>query len=392
MGFRVLYHLNTGNLKGVGEEAKWAESLGYDGLCTEDAAHDPFLPLMMAASTTSRVRGEIACRVMRTARRLGVSTVAVYSEADAKALHVELADEAHPIGAAPAAESYLRGDAIVEVALRCGAEAVHPGYGFLAENAGFAETVTAAELAFVGPPAGAMRAMGEKGAAKDLMAKAGVPVVPGYHGAARDDAALSRAAKRTGFPVVLKPAAGGGGKGIRVVGKAAELAAALAAARREAAAAFGDDGLLIERYLDRPRHVEVQVFADTHGDVVHLFERDCSVQRRYQKIVEEAPAPNIDPALAGALGEAAVRAAKAVGYVGAGTVEFLVDAGGAYYFLEMNARLQVEHPVTEMITGLDLVEWQLRVAAGERLPCAQGALAVTGHAITCCPSRGGSRP
>ncbi len=326
-------------------------------------------------------RGEIACRVMRTAQRLGVRTAAVYSEADAAALHVRLADEAHLIGPAPARESYLCGEAIIEAARKCGAEAVHPGYGFLAENAEFAEAVTAAGLVFVGPSAGSIRAMGEKGAAKDAMAKAGVAVVPGGSGAARDDKALAAAAERAGYPVLVKPAAGGGGKGLRVVGKPADLAAALAASRREAKAAFDDDRLLVERFLDRPRHVEVQVFADSHENVVHLFERECSLQRRYQKIVEETPAPGVDAALRRALTEAAVKAARAVGYVGAGTVEFLLDREGAFYFLEMNTRLQVEHTVTEMVTGQDLVEWQLRVAAGEPLPCAQEALAAAGHAI-----------
>jgi 3-methylcrotonyl-CoA carboxylase alpha subunit len=326
-------------------------------------------------------RGEIACRVMRTAQRLGVRTAAVYSEADAAALHVRLADEAHLIGPAPARESYLCGEAIIAAARKCGAEAVHPGYGFLAENAEFAEAVAAAGLVFVGPPAAAIRAMGEKGAAKDAMAKAGVAVVPGGPGAARDDKALAAAARRAGYPVLVKPAAGGGGKGLRVVEKPADLAAALAASRREAKAAFGDDRLLVERFLDRPRHVEVQVFADSHENVVHLFERECSLQRRYQKIVEETPAPGVDAALRRALAEAAVKAARAVGYVGAGTVEFLLDREGAFYFLEMNTRLQVEHTVTEMVTGQDLVEWQLRVAAGEPLPCTQEELAVAGHAI-----------
>ncbi len=326
-------------------------------------------------------RGEIACRVMRTAQRLGVRTAAVYSEADARALHVEMADEAYPIGPAPARESYLCGEAIIEAARKCGARAIHPGYGFLAESADFAEAVAAAGIIFVGPPAGAIRAMGEKGAAKDLMAKAGVPAVPGEHGAARDDEALAAAAGRVGYPLVVKPAAGGGGIGMRVVERPADLAAALAASRREAAAAFDDDRLLVERFLDRPRHVEVQVFADSHDNVVHLFERECSLQRRYQKIVEEAPAPGLDAALGRALAEAAVTAARAVGYVGAGTVEFLLDRDGGFYFLEMNTRLQVEHTVTEMVTGRDLVEWQLRVAAGEPLPCAQEEIEAAGHAI-----------
>ena len=326
-------------------------------------------------------RGEIACRVIRTARRLGVRTAAVYSDADAGALHVAMADEAHPIGPAPAAESYLRGEAIIGVARDCGAQAIHPGYGFLAENAGFARACADAGVVFIGPKPETIEAMGDKRAAKALMEAAGVPVVPGYHGDAQDDVALAKAAEEVGFPVLIKPAAGGGGKGLRVVASAAEFDDALAASRREAKSAFGDDKVLLERYLERPRHVEVQVFGDGHGNVVHLFERDCSIQRRHQKIVEEAPAPGLDADLRRAIGEAAVAAARAVAYVGAGTVEFLLSADGAFSFIEMNTRLQVEHPVTEMITGQDLVEWQLRVAAGEALPCAQDALAIDGHAI-----------
>ncbi len=326
-------------------------------------------------------RGEIACRVIRTARRLGVRTVAVYSEADTRALHVAMADEAHGIGPAPAAESYLRGDLIIDVARGCGAQAIHPGYGFLAENAGFARTCAQAGVVFVGPSPETIEAMGDKSAAKTLMEKAGVTVVPGYHGDAQDDAALDAAAARVGYPLVIKPAAGGGGKGMRVVASAADFAEAVAASRREAKSAFGNDKVLLERYLERPRHVEVQVFGDSHGNIVHLFERDCSIQRRHQKIVEEAPAPGLDARLRRAMGEAAVSAARAVAYVGAGTVEFLLSSEEAFYFMEMNTRLQVEHPVTEMITGHDLVEWQLRVAAGEPLPCAQDALAIDGHAI-----------
>ena len=323
-------------------------------------------------------RGEIACRVMSTARRLGIATVAVYSDADASARHVALADEAWPIGPAPARDSYLRGDTILDVARRSGAQAVHPGYGFLSENAEFADACAAAGIVFIGPPASAIRAMGSKAAAKALMAEAGVPLVPGYHGEAQDPALLAAEAARIGFPVLIKASAGGGGKGMRIVTAAAEFTAALEGAKREAASSFGDERVLVERYLTAPRHIEIQVFADTHGNVVSLFERDCSVQRRHQKVLEEAPAPGMDPARRHAMGEAAVAAARAVGYAGAGTVEFIAE-GDAFYFMEMNTRLQVEHPVTEAITGLDLVEWQLRVASGETLP--DTALAIKGHAI-----------
>jgi len=325
-------------------------------------------------------RGEIACRVIATARRLGIATVAVYSDADADALHAEMADEAYRIGAAPARASYLRGEAILDVARRSGAAAVHPGYGFLSENAGFAEASAAAGLVFVGPPPSAIRAMGDKAAAKALMRRAGVPLVPGYHGAAQDDETLQAEARLIGYPVLIKASAGGGGKGMRVVAGDGDFPAALAAARREARASFGDDRVLIERYLQRPRHIEVQIFADNHGNVVHLFERDCSVQRRHQKVIEEAPAPGVSDAFRAAITDAAIAAARAVGYVGAGTVEFIVE-DGAFFFMEMNTRLQVEHPVTEMILDVDLVEWQLRIAAGETLPLAQSDIAVRGHAI-----------
>ncbi len=325
-------------------------------------------------------RGEIACRVIRTARRLGIATVAVFSEADRAALHVESADEAIEIGPAPARKSYLDPAAIIAAARASGAEAIHPGYGFLSENAEFAESVAASGLVFIGPPATAIRAMGSKSAAKTLMAESGVALVPGYHGALQDEATLAQAAARVGYPVLIKASAGGGGKGMRIVARPEDLAVAIQGAKREARAAFGDDHVLIEKYLERPRHVEVQVFADTHGNCIHLFERDCSIQRRHQKIIEEAPAPGLDPGLRAAIGEAAIRAARAVGYLGAGTVEFIV-ANGAFHFMEMNTRLQVEHPVTEMITGLDLVEWQLRIAAGKRLPLGQEDITLTGHAI-----------
>ncbi|MCW5624150.1 MAG: acetyl/propionyl/methylcrotonyl-CoA carboxylase subunit alpha [Burkholderiales bacterium] len=326
-------------------------------------------------------RGEIACRVARTARRMGIRTVAVYSEADARALHVSACDEAFLIGPPPARESYLRAERILEVAQRAGAQAVHPGYGFLSENEGFAEACAAAGVTFIGPPPAAIRAMGSKSNSKQLMEKAGVPLVPGYHGDDQDPALLAREAERIGFPVLIKASAGGGGKGMRVVRTAAEFADALASAKREAASAFGDDHVLIERYLMRPRHVELQVFADRHGHCIHLFERDCSVQRRHQKVLEEAPAPGLPPERRRQMGSAAVAAARAVGYEGAGTVEFILDASGEFFFMEMNTRLQVEHPVTEKITGLDLVEWQLRVAAGEPLPLAQDQVMLRGHAI-----------
>ena len=326
-------------------------------------------------------RGEIAVRVARTARAMGIRTVAVYSRADADALHVASCDEALPVGGDAPKDSYLRIGAILAAAKTSGADAVHPGYGFLSENAEFAQACADAGLVFVGPPPAAIRAMGGKSAAKALMVEAGVPVVPGYHGDAQDIATLAGAAAAIGYPVLVKASAGGGGKGMRIVASADALEEAVLGARREAEAAFGNPLVLVEKYLDRPRHIEVQVFCDAHGNGVHLFERDCSLQRRHQKVIEEAPAPGMDEARRVAMGAAAVRAAKAVGYVGAGTVEFIADRDGTFYFMEMNTRLQVEHPVTEAITGQDLVEWQLRVAAGERLPKLQHELGISGHAF-----------
>jgi 3-methylcrotonyl-CoA carboxylase alpha subunit len=325
-------------------------------------------------------RGEIACRIVRTARRMGIETIAVYSEADADALHVKTADRAMLIGAAPARDSYLNIPRIIAAARQTGAEAIHPGYGFLSENAAFAEACADAGIIFVGPPASAMRAMGSKSSAKSLMEKAGVPILPGYHGDNQDSAFLADQATRIGFPLLIKAVAGGGGRGMRVVGSASEFETALAAARQEAASSFGNDRILLERYLERPRHIEMQVFADAHGNAVHLFERDCSAQRRHQKVIEEAPAPGLDSKRRSAMGTAAVAAAKAANYQGAGTVEFVANTDG-FFFLEMNTRLQVEHPVTEMITGFDLVEWQLRIAAGEPLPVKQEAIHIAGHAI-----------
>lgn len=331
-------------------------------------------------------RGEIAVRIIRTARRMGLRTIAVYSDADANALHVAEADGAYRIGPAPAAESYLRADAILDACARSGAEAVHPGYGFLSENAGFAEACEKAGLTFVGPTPDAIRAMGLKDAAKALMEKAGVPVVPGYHGDSQEADFLAGQAEAIGYPVLIKAVAGGGGKGMRRVDDPADFAKALASAQREAGAAFGDERVLIEKYVARPRHIEIQVFADGKGQAVSLYERDCSLQRRHQKVIEEAPAPGMPPDMRKAMGEAAVAAAKAIGYRGAGTVEFIADASDGlrpdgFWFMEMNTRLQVEHPVTEAITGLDLVEWQLRVAAGEALPLTQGEIPLKGHAV-----------
>jgi 3-methylcrotonyl-CoA carboxylase alpha subunit len=325
-------------------------------------------------------RGEIACRIARTARRMGVESVAVFSEADANALHVRTAERAIPIGPAPARDSYLNIPRIIEAATAAGADAIHPGYGFLSENPAFAEACADVGIIFVGPPAAAMRAMGSKSAAKALMERSGVSLLPGYHGDRQGAEFLASEAERIGFPVAIKAVAGGGGRGMRVVYDAGGFASALEAARQEAASAFGDDRVLIERFLQRPRHIEVQIFADSHGNAVHLFERDCSSQRRHQKVIEEAPAPGIDPHRRAAMGKAAVTAARAVGYVGAGTVEFIAAADG-FFFLEMNTRLQVEHPVTEMITGFDLVEWQLRIASGEQLPVTQEDVPLNGHAF-----------
>ena len=325
-------------------------------------------------------RGEIACRIIRTARRMGLYTIAVHSDADAHAMHVTMADIAMRIGPAAPRDSDLRIDAILEAARLTGAEAIHPGYGFLSENAEFAEACAAAGLIFVGPPPAAIRAMGGKSQAKALMAEAGIPLVPGYHGEAQDLATLQSAADAIGYPVLIKASAGGGGKGMRVVDSAPDFALALAGAQREATSSFGDDRVLVEKYLTRPRHIEIQVFADCHGNVVSLFERDCSIQRRHQKVIEEAPAPGMTTAMRQAMGDAAIAAARAVNYIGAGTVEFIAE-GDTFHFMEMNTRLQVEHPVTEAITGQDLVEWQLRVAAGEPLPLTQSQLSIDGHAI-----------
>jgi 3-methylcrotonyl-CoA carboxylase alpha subunit len=340
----------------------------------------------MFASVLIANRGEIAVRIARTARRLGLRTIAVYSQADAHALHVRACDEAVPIGPAPATASYLAAERLIAAARQAGAQCIHPGYGFLAENAEFAAACAAAGIVFIGPPPDAIRAMGLKDRAKALMAKAGVPVVPGYHGDRQDPEFLKRKAYETGYPVLIKPVAGGGGKGMRRVDKHSEFEAALAGATREASAAFGDPRVLIEKYVSAPRHVEIQVFADRHGNIVHLNERDCSLQRRHQKVIEEAPAPGMSAELRAQMGAAAIAAARAVGYEGAGTVEFIADGArglrpDGFWFMEMNTRLQVEHPVTEAVTGLDLVEWQFRVAAGERLRFGQDAVPLDGHAV-----------
>ena len=326
-------------------------------------------------------RGEIACRIIRTARQLGIATVAVYSDADADAQHVRQADEAHPIGGARPQDSYLRGDRIIAVALAAGAEAIHPGYGFLSENADFADAVDAAGLSFIGPSAMTMRRMGSKAGAKDLMQAAGVPVVPGYTGEDQSPQLLEAEADRIGYPLMIKAAHGGGGKGMRIVRSRDEFLPNLLSCQREAASAFGRDRVLLERYIERPRHIEIQIFGDTHGNVIHLGERECSAQRRYQKVLEEAPSPFLTPQLRADMGAAAVQAGRAIDYANAGTVEFIVAPDGRFYFMEINTRLQVEHPVTELVTGQDLVAWQLHVAAGEPLPLAQADVRQHGHAI-----------
>lgn len=337
--------------------------------------HRPISKLLIAN------RGEIACRVVRTARKMGVRTVAVYSDPDKGSMHVDMADEAYHIGPAASQESYLRGDKILDIVKRSGAQAIHPGYGFLSENVEFAERCSKEGVIFVGPPAQAIRDMGIKSTSKIIMSEAGVPVIGGYHGEDQSDARLRQEADKIGFPVMIKAVRGGGGKGMRIAMKPEEFEEQLESARREATKSFGDDVMLIEKFVERPRHVEVQVFGDHHGNYVYLFERDCSVQRRHQKIIEEAPAPGISWEVRKSLGEAAVRAAKAVGYVGAGTVEFILDASHKFYFMEMNTRLQVEHPISEMITNTDLVEWQLRVAAGEPLPLTQEQIQLSGHSF-----------
>jgi 3-methylcrotonyl-CoA carboxylase alpha subunit len=326
-------------------------------------------------------RGEIACRIAQTCKRLGIHTVAVYSEADVNARHAVLCDEAYLLGPAPARESYLRGDLIIAIAKQSGAQAIHPGYGFLSENADFAAACEQAGIVFIGPPAAAIQAMGSKSAAKAIMEQAGVPLVPGYHGEAQDYDTLAQAAEEIGYPVLIKASSGGGGKGMRIVENSAQLKESIASAKREAAGAFGDDRILIEKYLLKPRHIEIQVFADHDGNTVYLFERDCSIQRRHQKVLEEAPAPGMSSDRRREMGETAVAATHAIGYLGAGTVEFIAQQDGRFFFMEMNTRLQVEHPVTEMISGQDLVEWQLRVASGEPLPCTQEQLAINGHAF-----------
>jgi 3-methylcrotonyl-CoA carboxylase alpha subunit len=326
-------------------------------------------------------RGEIACRIIETAHQMGVRCVAVYSDADQDARHVAMADEAYHIGPSPSKDSYLRADKILEAAKKSGAQAVHPGYGFMSENPDFATACADNNIEFIGPPVGAIEAMGSKSAAKDIMSKANVPLVPGYHGDNQDDKHLLAECEKIGYPVLLKAAFGGGGKGMRVVNSTAEFDESLASAKREAMAGFSNDTMLLEKYLTQPRHVEIQVFADKHGNCIYLAERDCSIQRRHQKVIEEAPAPNIPADVRKQMGEAAVRAAQAIDYVGAGTVEFLYDVDGSFYFMEMNTRLQVEHPVTEMITGQDLVKWQLMVAFGDTLPLKQEEVTIEGHSF-----------
>ncbi|TPX55988.1 hypothetical protein PhCBS80983_g04892 [Powellomyces hirtus] len=371
---RVLWR--TSRTAAMAGGLRWREA-STSTISLETSNRKPMFTKLLIAN-----RGEIACRIMRTAQKLGVKTVAVYSEADRHSMHVSLADEAYLIGPAPSADSYLQMNKIISVAKQAGAQAIHPGYGFLSENAAFAAAVVDAGVAFVGPPAQAIVDMGSKSASKIIMENANVPCVPGYHGTDQTPARLLEEAKRIGFPVLIKAIKGGGGKGMRIVETEPEFYQMLESAKREAMKSFGDDNVLVEKYLVRPRHVEVQVFADTHGNAVYLFERDCSVQRRHQKVLEEAPAPGLSEELRKDLGEKAVAAAKAVNYVGAGTVEFILDTDtNKFYFMEMNTRLQVEHPVTEMITSTDLVEWQLQVASGNRLPKLQNELAITGHAF-----------
>ncbi|MCW8997807.1 MAG: acetyl-CoA carboxylase biotin carboxylase subunit, partial [Kangiellaceae bacterium] len=326
-------------------------------------------------------RGEIACRIIRTAQRMGIECVAVYSDADKNAQHVKLADEAWYIGESPAKDSYLKADTILEIAKKSGANGIHPGYGFLSENAEFAQKCSDNNVIFVGPPVGAIEAMGSKSEAKSIMQNAGVPLVQGYHGDDQSESLLQQEADKIGYPLLIKATAGGGGKGMRVVESSSDFIDALNSCKREAISSFGDDQVLIEKYLTKPRHVEIQVFADNQGNAVHLFERDCSVQRRHQKVIEEAPAPGLTSETREAMGQVAIKAAQAIGYSGAGTVEFLYDEDGSFYFMEMNTRLQVEHPVTEMITGLDLVEWQITVANGLDLPLLQDQLSINGHAF-----------
>ena len=326
-------------------------------------------------------RGEIACRIIKTAKKMGILTVAVYSDADAESLHVHMADEAVYLGPSPSRESYLLVDKVIAAAKMTGAQAIHPGYGFLSENAEFCRQCHQENITFIGPPVAAIEAMGSKSAAKNIMEKANVPLVPGYHGDDQSEEILKNSADEMGYPVLLKATAGGGGKGMRQVWNASEFSEGLVAAKREAKSSFGDDRMLVEKYLTQPRHVEIQVFCDNHQQAVYLFERDCSVQRRHQKIIEEAPAFSMSEELRAQMGESAIKSAQAIGYQGAGTVEFLLDVDGSFYFMEMNTRLQVEHPVTEMISGQDLVEWQLRVAAGEKLPKTQAELVLNGHAF-----------
>src|ERR1700704_5182523 len=361
---------------GVSERADRADALRpvQDVMMDRSKMYRRFRTLLIAN------RGEIACRVIRTAKAMGLRTVAVYSEADRDAMHVAMADSAVLLGPARARDSYLNIERLLEAAQKTGAEAVHPGYGFLSENAEFAQACLNAGLVFVGPTAEMMTAMGSKSGSKALMEKAGVPLVPGYHGEAQDEATLTKAAEKAGFPVLVKASAGGGGRGMRVVRSAAELAPAIVSAKREAKAAFGDDRMLIEKYVDNPRHIEVQIIGDSHGNLLSLFERECTLQRRHQKVIEEAPSPTLNAAQRAAVCPAARQAAAAVNYVGAGTIEF-VSNGRDFFFIEMNTRLQVEHPVTELITGIDLVEWQLRVAFGEKLPLAQDQIKSNGHAI-----------